>query len=673
METKIFLIKLKTYLSSSFIILFILNFFLVGCYSSNRYPFKNSYIYSKKSQNKESLSKKSRSSSLKDFRKPRLVPWQVWTSDSFGNEGLEQGERALKDRDYNLAIFLYKEVESSPYSTLLAKKEAFLRRIGTELRIGKSKPVLEEVSKYVEGVGGGISQLDPRISLVVSFAYYNEGDMEQALAWLSLSNRVSRGRGLVGLRAKKTASIIVSSIPNRDFNKFLLTWETDSFINSLLKIEKLRREAGEPPKKGISKKWFNEDSLFSIREIDDDFALELLPANNEGYELKEGFVPSQAITVGVLLPLSGQYEKYAEEVKKGVELAFSEFSQEGSGISLVFRDTEGSKDKASLEYSKLVVEEGANIVIGPMLVGSTEGVIEASKIKGVPFITFTKKSVIPELGYEVFRLGSTAYNQVYDLLRYTYDYSGINTYTIIYPDTTSGREFALSFSEEAKNKGGLITSIIDYRDSKDKDFLKRVIEELREKPSQAIFMPDSLENVWNVREEIRRQIAADKKARDEAREAQSYEYDTDYIKTLNMPIFLGNVLWDDKLSIKGYGAALNGSIYVTPFFLNSKEPLVRDFVSKYKNTYNQMPTFLSAQAFDATRLALQSVISTDTRPSSVINSINNIKDLKGVTGSLTVTNSGEIERRMSIITLVDGNEVEVMSFGNLVENSKRKD
>jgi branched-chain amino acid transport system substrate-binding protein len=303
-------------------------------------------------------------------------------------------------------------------------------------------------------------------------------------------------------------------------------------------------------------------------------------------------------------------------------------------------DTQGDAEKAIEEYSRLITSEGASVVLGPMLVRCTEAVATASKTHGVPFISFTKRREIPELGTSVFRLGATVNNQVSELVSYASEYLGVKTFTIVYPDTPGGREFALDFRQEVSAQRGLILGLVDYQPS-DESSLDRAADEIASRPTQAVFMPDTLDRVWALSEKLR-------------------ELE---VKT---PIMLGPALWDDAVAIRGYGAALNGSVYVTPFYARSSQGPVVAFRNSYEAKHDRPPELLGAQAFDAAELVFQAAISTDGTPASIANALKTESGVRGVTGVLRVAPSGEIERRMSVLRLKDGESLEVMSAGDIV-------
>jgi len=115
----------------------------------------------------------------------------------------------------------------------------------------------------------------------------------------------------------------------------------------------------------------------------------------------------QQNTIGVLLPLSGPYEKFGYRALKGIELAMDQFSSQGDNppINISVKDTGADPDKTVAALEELYQEQVAAI-LGPIV---TSGIAarEAQRM-GIPIMTLTQKDEIPEIGDKVFRNFSMA-------------------------------------------------------------------------------------------------------------------------------------------------------------------------------------------------------------------------------------------------------------------------
>jgi len=95
---------------------------------------------------------------------------------------------------------------------------------------------------------------------------------------------------------------------------------------------------------------------------------------------------SNVLKVGVLLPLSGEFQEIGESFLKAIQLALYDISNEN--IKIYLKDSKGNALSAYLSAKELE-EEGIEIVIGPIFYESLERLGEVDKIT---FISLTNKT-----------------------------------------------------------------------------------------------------------------------------------------------------------------------------------------------------------------------------------------------------------------------------------------
>ena len=168
----------------------------------------------------------------------------------------------------------------------------------------------------------------------------------------------------------------------------------------------------------------------------------------------------------------------------------------------------------------------------------------------------------------------------------------------------------------------------------------RAVQHVSRSAPKAIFVADSLEGGQQVLEHLKKSSIANS-------------------------IIVGPAQWNDPIAIRGYEQLLEGAVYVTPFYAESRNPQVSQFVTKYRERYKQAPELLSAQGYDAAQLALSVLTQPVSSTQEVISRLEKSDNFDGVTGKLTVDNDGEIHRRMTVLRMKQGDVVEVMSGGNI--------
>jgi branched-chain amino acid transport system substrate-binding protein len=125
-----------------------------------------------------------------------------------------------------------------------------------------------------------------------------------------------------------------------------------------------------------------------------------------------GIVRAQAqkLKVGVILPRSGYLGKIGLSCQKGADLAPGVIKEMlGVDLELMNADFESNVDTARTRAERLI-QEGANVLVGPFDSGAASAIAQVAEQRGVPFvINIAAAPPITEQGYKfVFRNFQTA-------------------------------------------------------------------------------------------------------------------------------------------------------------------------------------------------------------------------------------------------------------------------
>lgn len=572
-----------------------------------------------------------------------VPPWQLWDSGSLQSPEMAEAEVHLRQGQLEEAIFSYRDaIERS--DSLRVREEAQLRMFGTLLKLGQSSRVLKQISAYLKAENLTIADVGERYALLVAYAYAHQNDTDQMLAWLGTAYNATGGQGLYSMQARKEMQRVIPALPPAAFREFEQRWRTDALAGPIFAKERIRRAQGGALRPKPSEKWFTASTYRTVLppEIPNE-ALASRSGDVDALSDDATDVGSQAATtvpgskraIGVLLPLSGRFAEHALKVKEGIGLAIEADGPEK--IETVYFDTKGDALIAEQEYLRLAQQEGVSVVLGPLLVKEAESVAVRSREVGLPFITFTKRSGVPGLGSAVFRLGATLEDQVDELLTYSTSQLGLRRFAVLYPEKSSGREFATIFRDTCRSMGIEIVGEYAYYQG-DQDSMRSAVAEASVSAPEAVFIPDSLEGAFGVLEALENSELSD-------------------------AVLLGPAQWNDPVAIRGYGQLIEGAVYVTPFYAASRSPGVSDFISSYTDKYRHAPELLAAQAYDATKLAISSLRAQKTANGKLIDTLSDVDVLNGVTGRLSVQEGGEIRRRMTVLRLYKGEVIEVMTGG----------
>ena len=110
------------------------------------------------------------------------------------------------------------------------------------------------------------------------------------------------------------------------------------------------------------------------------------------------------LKIGVLLPISGEYQEVGESFLKAIQLALYDISNDN--INIYLKDGKGNA-LDTLNAAKEFEEEGITIVIGPVFYNNLK---ELGQIDSVTFISLTNR--VEDLPKNVISFGINIYSQI---------------------------------------------------------------------------------------------------------------------------------------------------------------------------------------------------------------------------------------------------------------------
>jgi ABC-type branched-subunit amino acid transport system substrate-binding protein len=344
--------------------------------------------------------------------------------------------------------------------------------------------------------------------------------------------------------------------------------------------------------------------------------------------------PADARTVGVMLPLSGRYASFGQDVRRGIELART--GPPASPVNFVYRDTAGDTPVAQL-LTELAALPDLLAVIGP-LTGSEA--IPASTRAGehqLPLLLLAPRE--GTTGRYVFRNSLTMAAQVETLADYARS-EGLQRFVILHPATRQGEFCAGLFQLAVERQGGRVVArqsypagTIDLREPL--QALATALGRGGSEQPEALFLPDDARQVAQVIPQLA-------------------------IARLDQVQLLGTNAWHDPALGRMAGPLSEGAVFVDGFFAGSLRPEVRDFVTRYQASYGNPPNILAAQGYDAAGLLLSLLArpEMDTRE-QLRQALASLRGFPGVTGVTGFTPQGEAEKPLFLLQVQDGTVVQI--------------
>ena len=125
---------------------------------------------------------------------------------------------------------------------------------------------------------------------------------------------------------------------------------------------------------------------------------------------------------------------------------------------------------------------------------------------------------------------------------------------------------------------------------------------------------------------------------------------------------LGANGWNTPELARVADRTVEGSVFVDGFFVDSPNPIVQDFVERYRQRYQSVPSLFAAQGYDAARVVVESIRKGATSGESVRDYLLLQHDLPTLGGPSGFSPEGTLKRQVFLIQVKQGKLVQVDSI-----------
>jgi ABC-type branched-subunit amino acid transport system substrate-binding protein len=320
------------------------------------------------------------------------------------------------------------------------------------------------------------------------------------------------------------------------------------------------------------------------------------------------------VKVGVVLPMSagGNAGVAAQAMKNAAELALAEFNN--PDIQLLVKDDGGTAQGAQQAVQQ-ALDEGAEIILGPLFAHSVGVAGQTARARNVPVIAFSNDSNVAARG--VYLLSFLPESDVDRIVSYAVS-QGKRSFAALLPDNAYGTVAEATFKQAVARKGGRVVALERFP-------LDRVkLQETAKVVAQATLRADALF------------IPCDADTLPVA--AQSLAASGVDFKRL---VLLGTGLWDDTRVFSDN--ALQGGLYAAPDSAG-----FRNFSTRYRAKYGNDPVRTAALAYDA--VALVAALVKTQGPQRFSNEVlTNPSGFSGIDGVFRFRQDGTNERGLSVL------------------------
>jgi branched-chain amino acid transport system substrate-binding protein len=331
-------------------------------------------------------------------------------------------------------------------------------------------------------------------------------------------------------------------------------------------------------------------------------------------------------TVGVILPLTGDYAPYGLSCQKGMETALKEFLEENKDfpVKANFQDNKSTTKDAVNAIRQLISVHKSPVIIGGMASNIALAIAPvAEQSKTVLLIPFASSPKLTEAGKYIFR--------------------------IMPSDAFQAALLPKWIAEENKHKVGLIYANNDWGVSLKNEFIKNASANNIE----IVFQESINEGDKDFRPVVNKLLNTAKTTQMDAVFMPVYPQEagvilrqyTEVNKEKKAMQFYGADSWANDLLLKTAGATAEGVKFLAPKQYDGPESSA--FTQLFKQLYQIDPDLPAAAGYDAMKLVLEAVKS-EYEKSKVVKSdgiqaiLNETVGFKGATGTTAFDQNGDV-------------------------------
>lgn len=321
------------------------------------------------------------------------------------------------------------------------------------------------------------------------------------------------------------------------------------------------------------------------------------------------------ITLGSVLPLTGDLASYGQRPKNGIEMAVGEFNAQANGLKIrvVFEDNVGKPKDSANAYQKLVQVNKVPLVFGGG--SSPESLAMVPMANRDKVVLLSSVSSSPELarvgGQYFFRICPNDAYQAVILAEWMHE-RGVKTVSTMFLNNSWGSELAKAFDAKFTSLGGKVVAT-ESCDPGATTFRAQISKMLAPNP-EGIFSP-----------------TYGKEGGLFLRQLKEAGY--------SGPVFGGDV-WSSPELIETAGNAAEGAYFCAPAQFAGDQ--FNSFVERYKKRFGSEPDVYAALSYDMANIICQAVQKGCVTGDSFQRYLASMPDYTGVTGSTRFDAHGDV-------------------------------
>ncbi len=333
------------------------------------------------------------------------------------------------------------------------------------------------------------------------------------------------------------------------------------------------------------------------------------------------------VKAGLILPLSapGNAGVAGQAMRNAAEMAIAEFN--APNLQLLVKDDGGTAEAARIGAQQ-ALDEGAEIILGPLFAQSVSFVGQVARARNVPVIAFSTDANVAASG--VYLLSFLPESDVDRIVQYAVS-TGKHSFAALIPDNPYGTVVEAAFKQAVARRNGQIVGAraLSARQGRDGG-------------ADPQYRPGFGPRRCAVHSGRRRRRAGCRRRR--------WSPTASILKRLQL---LGTGLWDDPRIFAT--PALDGGWYAAPDGVG-----YRNFAQRYRARYKQDPVRTATLAYDAVAL-IAALVKTQGAARFSPEMLTNPSGFSGIDGLFRFRADGTNERGLAVLRVASGGPADYRS------------
>jgi len=358
----------------------------------------------------------------------------------------------------------------------------------------------------------------------------------------------------------------------------------------------------------------------------------LLCVATNGCKKEEGGARGKTlVTLGAVLPLTGEVANWGKDSSNGVDLAIDEANRRSAKYTfrVAYEDSKGKAAEAVGAVRKLVDVDKVVGIIGDNISGPTVAMVPVADAAKVPVISPSASSPkLSGMSKYFFRVYPSDTAEGGFMAEVAATKLGLKKVAILYINNDFGVGLRDVFSKGFTAKGGQIVSAQGYNE--DQTDFRPYLTRVQEAGPDGIYLAGYYKDGGAIL----------KQARELGINAR----------------FLGSTTHEDPQLITIGGDAADGLVYPysTGYDEDSADKAVVDFNTAFKTKYGKGPGLIAALGYDCASLLVDAIEARGPSGETIRDFLANTKGYHGATGEITFDESGDVHKPILLKTVQAG-------------------